>query len=207
MNKNRIETLSDGVFAIVFTLLIIEIKVPDHVGSLSASELLRELGTLTPLFIAYVVSFAILTVFWLGHHFLFHTFARTIDRWLNLLNMLYLMFVALIPFSAYLLGRYPDNPTAIVWYGLNIIGIAITSLWALLYVMRREDIRYENIPRRLYKQAKIRQSLNIIFPLLGIALAWVAPRMSMFFFAFPVVYNLTPGSLDAMERLFGIEIK
>src|SRR3954466_16056657 len=100
MNKSRLEAFSDGVFSIVMTLLVFDIKLPTTVAIHSNDTLLRELINIAPHISVYFVSFAVLSVFWINHHFLFNTFARSVDRWLNLLNLAYLSFVAFIPFSA-----------------------------------------------------------------------------------------------------------
>src|SRR6185436_5693378 len=106
MNKVRVETLADGVFAIAMTLLILDVKLPEMEGVASNAELWSAILALWPNVVAYVFSFMILAVAWMNHHFLFHFFAKAVNRQLNLLNMLYLMVIAFLPFSADLLGRH-----------------------------------------------------------------------------------------------------
>src|SRR5579864_1027466 len=112
MNKSRVEAFSDGVFAVVITLLVFDIKLPALPPQISDAQLWGELGVLWPLIVVYFMTFAVLSVIWINHHFLFHSFAKSVDRWLNLLNLAYLMFVAFVPFSALLIGTYPTHQPA-----------------------------------------------------------------------------------------------
>src|SRR5581483_7238385 len=98
MNKGRIETFSDSVFAVAMTLLVFNIKLPALPASASDAELWAAFLPIVPSIILYVMTFAVLSVAWINHHFLFHAFAHSIDRWLNLLNLSYLMFIVLVPF-------------------------------------------------------------------------------------------------------------
>jgi len=87
MNKTRIEALSDGVFAIVMTLLVIDIKVPTFATEVSDSEIWAEIYHLLPIFGSYVLSFAVLTMYWVSHQFLITYMAKNIDRNLSYINM------------------------------------------------------------------------------------------------------------------------
>src|ERR1700690_268375 len=100
MSKTRLESFSDCVFSIVMTLLVFDIKVPALPEPVTDLALWQSLGTIWPLILIYVLTFAVLSVFWVNHHFLFQTIAKSVDRQLNLLNLLYLMFVVLVPFTA-----------------------------------------------------------------------------------------------------------
>src|SRR5919205_1666007 len=119
MKTARIETLVDGVFAIAMTLLIFDIRVPLP-ESVELSSLPAELAKLAPNLVGYVLSFVLLGVFWVGHHNQY-VFIKRADRALLWLNILYLMTIAFIPFSAGLLSRYQREQLAVVIYGLNLI--------------------------------------------------------------------------------------
>lgn len=148
MNKNRLETLSDGVFAIVMTLLVIEIVVPE-LHSASDRELWEALSHLGPLFVGYFVSFAVLAMFWIAHNFFYGAFTKNVNRVLVLLNILYLSFVALIPFSAHLLGEYSTSRLAIFLYGLNVFIIGILAWIVLRYALNSKEIDTDHLSRRL----------------------------------------------------------
>jgi len=121
----RLETFSDGVFAIAITLLIIEIHVPgrEHAGTLG-HELLR----LWPSYIGYLTSFLTIGVMWINHHYVFELIAR-VDRTMLLLNTLLLMLIAFVPFPTAVLAQFIETDgarPAAVLYGATLTLTAIT---------------------------------------------------------------------------------
>ncbi|MBV9159818.1 MAG: DUF1211 domain-containing protein [Candidatus Kaiserbacteria bacterium] len=206
MNKGRLEAFSDGVFAIVMTLLIFDIKVPELAQPVSDATLWRAIFEITPLLGAYFLSFAVLSALWINHHFIFHSFARAVDRHLNLLNLSYLSFVAFVPFSAHLIGTYDHNQPAAIVYGLNIFLIVLLS-WAMIrYIRRHPELAHEGVSIRISNQARFRAQLSLISYLLGLAASFVFVPASLFFYIFPVVFNVIPGTLDLTERIFGLKL-
>lgn len=129
LDTDRIETLADGVFAIAMTLLVFAISVPELTGS-GVAQLPSSLLNLGPKLLAYVLSFVVLGVFWIGHHNQFF-YIRRASRAFLWINILFLMFVAFIPFSAQLLGRYPGQLIAVAVYGFNMIcvGLSLYLVW------------------------------------------------------------------------------
>ncbi len=129
LDKSRLQTLSDGIFAIVMTLLVFDIKAPVvNSGTMSNTDLLNHLHDLSPLFAAYAISFAVLSMFWISHHFFFHHFVHSVNREIVLMNMVYLGFITLVPFSAHLLGEFSQTSVAVTWYGLNLFVISESRL-------------------------------------------------------------------------------
>ena len=208
LNKARLEALSDGVFSIVMTLLVIEIKVPElHEGHQTALDLFHEITKLTPLFVSFFVSFAVLAWVWLAHHFLFHYHAKTINRSVVLLNILFLSFVSLIPFSAHLLGTYYDNVAATIFYGVNLLLVTITNLIMYKYIWKSNEIENGTLTSRVKKQAEVRMYITLGFTLLGILFSFVYTPLSYFFYAFPIIFNIIPGLLNLSEKIFRFELK
>src|ERR1700680_4108532 len=108
LGKGRLESLSDGIFGTVMTVLVLSLSVPIVTStSLPAenSQLFDELKGLIPDILSYVISFAILGTYWIRHHTMFHYVVR-VDRVLLWLNILFLMTIGFIPFSTALIGRY-----------------------------------------------------------------------------------------------------
>lgn len=134
LGKSRIETLTDGVFAIAMTLLVLEISVPEISHSSGTedivTELSRKLFELWPKVLSYVISFVILGIYWIGHHNQFHYIKRS-DRILLWITILFLMFVAFIPFSTALLREYGDQQISVIIYGINLIltGLSLYLQW------------------------------------------------------------------------------
>lgn len=201
MNKTRLEFISDGVFAIVFTLLIIEIHVPEfHHDHVTNQELWKALYEITPLFVSYYVSFVVLTMFWISHHALFGLIKNDINRKLILINFAYLCMIAFVPFSSNLIGTHAHTELSFVVYGLNIFAIGMINLLMLKYAHFSEEIDTTNVTPRLFKQAHFRFALTPIFSLIGIGVVFVSFPLALFFFAFPVLFNIIPGGLDYLER-------
>jgi uncharacterized membrane protein len=132
IGKNRLEALADGVFAIALTLLILDIKVPTLAPEDGAGDLLRKLLLLWPQFAAFFVSFLIIGVHWVGHHAQLH-YVRRSDRILMWLNLLYLMMISAMPFSAALLGAHYKFPIAVAAYCANLIIAGLLLLAQLRY--------------------------------------------------------------------------
>ena len=123
LEKTRIETLSDGVFSITMTLLVLKLEVPEVMHHSSSEQWLQMLLALGPQFATYVVTFLIAGGFWFLHHLTFH-FIRHANGVLVWLNLLFLMFVALLPFSAGLMAHLFIHPVSQLFYFGNELAIA-----------------------------------------------------------------------------------
>ena len=135
LGTSRIEAFSDGVFAIAITLLIIEIAVP-HVES--GESLGDGLLDLWPSFFAYVLSFVTIGIYWANHHSFFRLFLRT-DHTFLMLNVLFLMCIAFLPFPTAALAEYLDDgehrDTAVTLYAFGLLAPAI--VWSALWLYGR----------------------------------------------------------------------
>lgn len=120
---NRTVALSDGVFAIALTLLVLTISFPELTGA-SRSRLGTELEHRTPQLAAYALSFAVLALLWLRHHAFFRILKR-IDLRLSVLNLTYLSLIAFLPYPTRLLGVYGDRAIAVIAYAMTnfLIGL------------------------------------------------------------------------------------
>jgi uncharacterized membrane protein len=116
----RTVAFSDGVFAIAITLLVLGIEVPDVPGA----DLPAALRALGPSILSYFIGFAVVGLFWIGHHRFFNA-VRAFDHRIVLLNLAYLSLIAVMPFTTGVLGNYGDRPAAVAIYAANV---AATSL-------------------------------------------------------------------------------
>jgi uncharacterized membrane protein len=122
MNKARLEAFSDGVMAILITIMVLELKIPhgDRVGAL---------GPLVPVFLTYVLSYVYLGIYWNNHHHMLHAAGRVDGRvlWANLHLLFWL---SLVPFATGWMGEnhFASTPTA--FYGAVLLGAAI-AYWLL----------------------------------------------------------------------------
>ena len=131
LGKNRIEALSDGIFAVAMTLLVFEFHVPALPHTASNILVAPALLHLWPKFVTYAVSFLSLGVFWIGHHNMYHAVRRA-DRVLLGLSILFFMFVAFLPFSTSVLNAFMETQVGLLFFGANltIIGWLLFLQWA-----------------------------------------------------------------------------
>jgi len=135
MNKTRLEAFSDGVFAIVITLLVLEIRIPE----VDYSQLKEALYEIFPRVVAYVMSFIVIGIYWVGHHQSFQLLSKT-DGVFLWMNVLLLLCISFLPFPTMLMGRYPLQTIPILIYGCNLIATNITSLAMLFYIKRHPHL-------------------------------------------------------------------
>ncbi len=129
--KNRIEALSDGIFAIAMTLLALGIEVPPDTNGFSPARVMSTLQELFPDFVHFVIAFLLIAALWVMHHMQFHKI-HYVDHNLLWMTIGSLLFVVLIPFSTDLIGDFPDNPLCAFIFELDLL---ITS--ALFYLQWR----------------------------------------------------------------------
>lgn len=122
LTKARIEALTDGIFAFAMTLLVTTLELPTVSGAIPSMDVARILLENFPGFLHYVIAFAALAGFWVGHHMQFHAL-RFVDRRMIWLNIALLLFVALVPFSTDLVGDYPDIALASIIFEANLFVI------------------------------------------------------------------------------------
>ncbi|HEY3054338.1 MAG TPA: TMEM175 family protein [Thermoanaerobaculia bacterium] len=127
---SRVEAFSDGIFAIAATLLILEIRTPEH---LHGGQLASALASLWPSYLAFVTSFFTIGVMWMNHHRLFNLIGKS-DQGLLASNALLLMGVTFVPFPTALLARYlthPDASIAAIFYNAVFLYLALAFqlLW------------------------------------------------------------------------------
>jgi uncharacterized membrane protein len=184
----RVLALSDGVFAILITLLVLEIHVPELTQGHSLNQALREVR---PSLVAFVISFILAGMYWVGHRDLFALIRRT-DRGLVWLNVLYLLPLCLLPFAAGLLGRYDTEPVALRIYGLLLVVIAVMRVVMWLYATNRPHLLWQRLDDR---QRRAGLAVNVVpglVYLLAFLVAVVAPGVSLLIYGgLPVLYFLS----------------
>lgn len=137
LGLNRTLALSDGVFAIAMTLLAFQLQPPDLSGA-QLHHLSHALGTMGDRYYVYLLSFMVIGGVWLAHHRLF-AHLRQVDEFLMLLNVVFLMTVAVLPFPTAVLGRYGNQATAVVLYAA-VMALTGTLLTLLLVAARHRGL-------------------------------------------------------------------
>ena len=125
LSKHRIEALCDGVFAIVMTLLVLDVRVPEMAGPASNERVLATLRSVGPSLAVFALTFALASSFWFFHHLTMQPI-RAMSRTMLWMNLICLLFVSMLPFSASLLVRNVSTQAAqMVYYG-NMLAISLT---------------------------------------------------------------------------------
>ena len=183
LHLTRIEAFSDAVFAIVVTLLVLELKVPVLKDHASISELAHHLYELAPKFLSWLISFIIVCKFWLNHHHILGL-ASHANYGLVWLNSIFLMGQSFIPFPTALVGEYATNRLAVSIFGCMFAVNTLLFIALHRYIVRnllKPELASAQDPRAFLK--------SLIGPasyLLGAAAAWVS------IYAAFVIYLLTP---------------
>ena len=151
ISLNRIMSFSDGVFAVAITLLVLSIHVPNLPTSIADQKLPREIIHLIPVFEAYIISFAVIGLFWIGHHQVFRRFKRH-DSGLLWLNLAFLMFIVFIPFPTSLISRYSDSRVALIFYAVSLALAGLTICLLLWYGCHDNRLTVEPVDHVFYKK-------------------------------------------------------
>jgi uncharacterized membrane protein len=179
MNKTRLEAFSDGVFAIVITLLILNIRLPD----VKYDELPSALRDVVPSILAYVMSFAIIGLYWISHHQSFQYIAK-VDRSFLWMNILLLLFISFIPFPTSLLGKYPFKEIPVLIYGLNLLVANATGFGMLMYINYHPELATEEFTKAVFRKLVTTYAIVNLLYVMGIGLSFYAPLASFIIYIF-----------------------
>ncbi len=184
LNKIRMETFSDGVFAIIITLLILEIKIPHLKEPESTTELLWALKNMAPKIISWAVSFFFISVFWVQHHNLLRL-TEKIDYAFIWLNMIFLFFICFLPFPTALMGDYPHNRIAVLLFGVVATLASFIQTWMYYYIAN-----YYLLPRYNKKSVLKNVTRSFILAPLLILIATAASYINLLLCL--VIYGIVP---------------
>ena len=184
LKLGRIEAFSDGVFAIVVTLLVLELKVPELHDPKSIGELATQLVALLPKFLSWLISFVIVCKFWLNHHHIFGlaSHANYAVVWLN---AIFLMFQSFVPFPTALMGEYYENPLAVSLFGVVMSFNTLLFIQLHAYILRhliKPELAATQDPHIIRKGF-----IGVVSYLVGSFCGWFVSVHLAF-----VVYMLTP---------------
>ncbi len=181
MGKNRMEAFSDGVLAIIITIMVLELKVP-HDSELSA------LAPLLPVFLSYVLSFVYIGIYWNNHHHLLHIVGK-VSGGILWANLHLLFWLSLFPFATGWMGEnhFASVPTAM--YGVVLLMAAI-AYWVLQRTIIASQGRASLLARALGKDYKGKSS-SVIYAL-AIPAAFVSPWIADFLYVIVALMWLVP---------------
>ncbi len=130
LGKTRLEALSDGIFAIAMTLLVLDLKVPERSHHMNGAQMVQQLAAMWPAFLSFGITFLLAGTFWYTHHVISH-FVQHTNKAFLWLNLVFLMMISLLPFSAGLLTHLSVHPVSQLFYYSNQLAIALllTAQW------------------------------------------------------------------------------
>ncbi|ESY96548.1 MULTISPECIES: TMEM175 family protein [unclassified Mesorhizobium] len=199
--RGRIVGITDGVFAIALTLIVIEIRVPAHEVVHSEHDLLAAIAALAPRFLTYALSFLTLTIFWFGQQAQHGLVAKS-DRRLATLNLCFLAFIALLPFSTDLLADFLEFRTAVLVYWLNLLMLGIT-LFVSWWYAERSGLVAEDVDPETKRTVYLRIVKAQILWAVGAALCLITPLASVgFILVVQLIYAATP-NVKWVRRIIG----
>lgn len=197
MNKSRLEAFSDGVFAIAITILVLNITIED----VAYADLSGALIGLLPKIFSYVMSFILIGLYWLGHHFYFERI-RQVDGNFVLMNILLLMLISFMPFPTFLLGKYPLGQLPLTLYGCTLIATNAVSFLMLVYIYKNQHLANEHFQNEFYKlQLPLFFSINLMYAA-GIVCSFYWPHISYAIYIFVLFFALVSfvGRMNATAK-------
>ena len=184
---DRLLLFSDAVFAIAITFLAIDIRVPQLPENLIVSQLNNEILGLAPKFVSFLLTFYIIGSYWINYHRTFSLIKRY-DRGLISLNILFLMFIVLLPFPNDLIGKYPNQQVSIIIYAflLAATGSCMGLLW--IYASSKYRLIDKDVNPDFIKHLRIRLFVSPSIFLCSIPFSFLNPLVSIIIWgcAFPV---------------------
>ncbi len=198
--KGRLQSLSDGVFSIVMTLLVLELISLEVTGAGSAAELHHALLGLWPKVLSYAISFAVAGVFWVAQHADFHHLAHTDNRYLWI-NIFFLFWISLLPFSAALLGEHHQYTVAVVIYGCNMILATLTLYAGWRYAALNHRLVKPDLSALVIRQAHRRLLLGLPIYLVGIGIAFHSPHASYLVYVLVAILYVVAGIIPGRLRI------
>ncbi len=202
--KGRLETLTDGVFAIIMTILVFNISVPELIlfteGDFASERLSAKFADLWPDFLAYIISFSTLGAFWVAHHRIFR-WILYVDRPLIWINISFLMIIGLVPFSTTLLTQYIHSQNSIFAFSFNAIlaGLLIYAIY--YYVKRNPELVDKSVQALIEKSSSRRIIATILTYSVAIIFSFIYLQASLFLLLLVLLPEIIPDKYFGKKSL------
>ena len=194
-SKGRLEALTDGVFAIIMTILVFNVVVPELIlfteGEFASERLSAKFADLWPDFLAYVISFSTLGAFWVAHHRVFR-WILYVNRPLIWINISFLMVIGLVPFSTTLLTQYMHSQNSIFVFSFNAIlaGLLIYAIY--YYVKRNTELVDKSVQALIEKSSSRRVLATVLTYSVSIIFSFIYLPVSMFLLLLVLIPEIIP---------------
>jgi uncharacterized membrane protein len=187
IDTQRIETLTDGVFAIVLTLLALELSLPLISGRAIETELIPRLISLWPKFYSYVLAFLLIGMIWNGNRVEFRSIKRS-DGMLVLLTTVYLLFLTLLPFSTSIIGAYPLSKLSFFIFGVNFSLILAVRIIIWRYAVAGHRLVAPDLSPQLIRTNTLVPLVGLVFAIFDCVVAVFSPITALILLYLMVVF-------------------
>ena len=186
-STTRLEAFSDAVFAIITTILILEIHVP-HLSELTPLAVLLALKPIIPKFISFTVTFFTLSIFWVNHHH-FYNHIRHINWKLLWLNVVFLFWLCILPFTTAFIGDYSESGMVVAIYSMNMFFCSTSFVFMGYYAFLRADLSTNEISRKKMKNELYKGLIGtgVYLATTGLAFIW-RPLALFILFLIPFLF-------------------
>jgi uncharacterized membrane protein len=200
---SRVLAFSDGLFAIAMTLLVVAIALPEISDKGSVDELSSALDDQRPAFVSFFITFAVIGRYWVAHH-QFCARLASVDGGLIALNLVYLAFIAFLPFPSDLLGTYFENPLSVTTYAVTVAAVSGCELLLFRHAHRRRLLR-EAMPEDVYRWVALQSFSPVVFFLLSVPVAFVSTpaAVASWFLVMPLSRLAERWAPASADRYFG----
>src|SRR5437773_5080740 len=193
--KNRMEGLIDGIFAVALTLLVLDIKLPEGVTYSSNQALWLQLVQLERHFAIYAICFIVIGIYWVAHHVQFH-YVRYTDRRLIWINMLFLLLISFLPFATDLVGDHEDLVLPCEIYGVTLLLLSGLSYLHLRYLSRHPYLATPELTPLAVLLIKRRIALFTAIPALSMVIALFNTRLALLAYLLILTAHFLPARID-----------
>jgi uncharacterized membrane protein len=193
MTTGRLEAFSDGVIAIIVTIMVLDLRAPSQ-------PTLAALWTVAPVFLSYALSFLVVAIMWVNHHHLIHAVHGVTARllWSNI----YLLFwMSLVPFVTDYLGKNYREPLAVALYGLDLL-LCSSAFYLLRIILVQQDL-HDSALADYHRSIHRKNAFSLALYLASVPLAYVSVYASFFIFALiPATYFMPEKKLAGAQEHF-----
>jgi uncharacterized membrane protein len=174
--KSRLEAITDGIFSVTMTLLVLDLRLPGNMAD--SAQLSQAIFAEIPAFDNYVISFVMLCVFWISHLRLLRRL-DSIDATFTWLNLAFLLFTTFVPVLTAFAGRNPGHPRPAVLYGVNLIAILACEMLMWRHALPRLVNGSVTDPAGAWRTVRRKFAIAMGVVVLGLALAMLEIRVGM----------------------------
>jgi uncharacterized membrane protein len=199
ISTTRLENFSDGVFAIVLTLLAFQFKIPKFSHDASIVYNFNELLNIVPYLLGFIFSFFFIAVFWVNHHHLYHA-VKEANRTMLWYNIHFLFWVTMLPFAIAMVGDHPHVPLAAVCLGIVLFMASVAAYLLLRYSYVKSKLVDETLSNDSIQNGLIKNIIAVVVTFIGIliALKWVYISYCIYFVV--LIIFLIPQKMEKRNR-------